>query len=529
MKQKKLAITLLGAGLLLNPMNAFALNKSETVYVNLNYDGSAYKTVVSNHLSFLDENDTIDDTELKNILNINGNETFTQNDQKIVWKSTGSDIFYRGDTEKNLPIETEISYFLNEEKKDPEEMLGQEGKITIKIHFKNNAKKITRVNGKYETMYTPFVTMVGTMLDSTVNKNITITNGKVTSTGTRDILMGIASPGLYDSLKIDELKTLDEVTIEYTTTSFELNNIYLVSSPKMLEETDLDIFKNLNGVYGNIDTLQENMDILEKGIKDLATGADSLANGSKDLVNGLKSAVQGVESLKQGSISLDNGLQEVLNALNEASTKLNSAFDTQILTQLKMLSAQNTKAIQTLLASTNKTEEELATIYQNYDLANTTPTNENLLAVKNTYELITLLKANNEALTKMLTTIDSLSKQLNTLVNTLTTALQQLESGATELSQGLTDLQKGINKIYAGAKELNKGTNAVKTGANTLSIGAETFNSQGIHTLSNYANKMQNYSNKLEALVNLSKDYHGFTSNNADNSIFIAKVNSLTK
>ena len=89
-----------------------------------------------------------------------------------------------------------------------DDMLGLSGKVSITVSYKNNDKHIVRVNGKLETLYTPFVVMFGTVLDNETNSNISVTNGKVTSNGTKSIIAALATPGLYESLNLQELKDL---------------------------------------------------------------------------------------------------------------------------------------------------------------------------------------------------------------------------------------------------------------------------------------------------------------------------------
>ena len=78
-------------------------------------------------------------------------------------------------------------------------------------------------------------------------------------------------------------------------------------------------------------------------------------------------------------------------------------------------------------------------------------------------------------------------------------------------------LSSSINKLAKGSKEINKGTN-------TLSQGINKFNKEGINTLNNYSNSLKRYSSKAEALIDLSKNYKGFTCNNSDETLFINKV-----
>ena len=46
------------------------------------------------------------------------------------------------------------------------------------------------------------------------------------------MLVALTAPGLYESIGLEDLKSLNNVEINYTTTNFTLNNIYLVATPK---------------------------------------------------------------------------------------------------------------------------------------------------------------------------------------------------------------------------------------------------------------------------------------------------------
>ena len=196
---------------------------SETIYSTLDFYGTEKTKTISNHLSFVGSEPIEDETELKEILNISGKETFHLNGDKLLWDNEQKDIFYEGETEKNLPIKTTIKYYLNEEEKTVEELLGKEGKIKIVLNFENLEKQNIKVNGKTEELYTPYVTTIGTILKNA--KNISVENGKIVNTGSKAILLGLASPGLYESLKLEKFKNLNQIIIEYETTSFELQNL----------------------------------------------------------------------------------------------------------------------------------------------------------------------------------------------------------------------------------------------------------------------------------------------------------------
>ena len=57
-------------------------------------------------------------------------------------------------------------------------MLGKSGKIKIEITYTNHDKHQVKVAGKEETLYTPFVVTSATVISSSNNKNVEVTNGK---------------------------------------------------------------------------------------------------------------------------------------------------------------------------------------------------------------------------------------------------------------------------------------------------------------------------------------------------------------
>lgn len=521
--KKKLLTTVLVGTLLLSPTNAFALTKNETVYVNLNGDGSINKSTVTNHLFNKETSSLEDETELKELLNINGKETYTLNGNKLTWDTNGKDIFYSGISEKELPIKVTTTYYLNGEETELKNILKKEGTVKIVFHFQNDLKQTVKVNGIYQTVYTPFFVTMGTMFDSNVS-NVTITNGKVVDTGSRNMVIGIASPGLYESLGMSEFSSMDTITLEFDTESFTLPNIYMVATPKLLSDTDFNIFSKLNSLTSDINLLQENMDALESGAKQLEEGSDSLVSGASSIASNLKTVSTSLTQLESGSISLKEGLTTLKSSLENASSSM--TMDSTSIQNLMTLKETNTKTISTILSKTGMTYEELQTVYVSNNLSTYEGDNETYLALKEAYELSTLLSKNNEAITSMLTNLNTISTTLNSMMSSLNDALTQLETGATTLSNGLTQVKTGVSKLSSGADALYNGAQELSTGASTLASGASTFNTEGIQKLSAYASKIQNYSNKIEAMTRLSENYSGYASDNASETIFVYKISS---
>lgn len=536
-KLKQILNVTIVTSLVFIPMNAFALTKKETIYTNLDYNGVPTKTTVSNHLYIDSKEDIVDNTELEDILNINGKEKFKLTDNNLVWENSGKDIFYEGTTNKESLISIKAKYYLNDKETNVKDMLGKKGKVKIELTFTNNSYL------EEKNIYTPVVATIGTIINSKQNSNVEISTGKVLDTGTKNIIVGIVAPGLYESTNLEELKDLNEVTITYDTTKFSLNNIYIIATPKLLSESDFDVFNKIDNLSSSINIIQDSMNKLESGANELENGSITLSNGTSELKNGLNNVLGALNKLENGSITLDNGLKEIVNELNNASNMLqNNDINSSIL-QLEALKQQNTLAINNLKA----TNLNLETNYNTYQLASFTSETDlinyftsqgldsnsinNLVTLKKTYEansnLVILLEANNTAINQTINSLSTLTSEVNNLINELNYALSELENGANSLGNGLGELKVGVDKLYNGSISLDEGANKLSNGTTTLKNGISKLNKDGINVIYNYSNKFKSYSDKAKEMVELSKEYNGYTSNNAENTIFIYKMQSI--
>jgi putative membrane protein len=516
---------------------ASALTKNETVYTKLNYDGTVSNVTVTNQLVSNKKEEIEDESELLEILNLKGNEKLQVEGKSLKWQSDGKDIFYQGTSEKTPDIQVNVEYFLDDEKVDVNSILGKKGHIKIVYNFTNNMKNTVTVNGQKEELYTPFLVTLGTMISQDTNQNLSISSGKVITNGTKYMVLGMSSPGLYESLKIEELKDLNTITLEYDTTSFSLSQTYFVMTPKLLEEEDLSIFDDLKDVYRSLDSLKENMDVIEEGTTTLKEGTVSIKDGSQTITDSLNKVLTSVKALESGSKKVTSGLNDVLTSLKAAESSM--SFDNETYQSLSTLKSGNDAAI-TKLKAVNETYESTYTTYQlktatQETLAALVPAEqvEKLLTLKETYEgnetLITLLEKNNEAITKVLSTFETLQTTISSMISNLEEGVGTLYTGSSQISTGLTSLQTGLEKIYNGSVSLSKGTNQLEEGATTLESGVKRFNKEGISKLIGYKNKVASYTNKIEALTELSKEYNGYASSNSTNTVFVSTISSLKK
>ncbi len=334
--------------------------KEETVYVNADANGGVKEITVSNWLkNGAGAGELTDITELADVVNVKGDETFTQDGNTYIWAADGRDIYYQGTTSAALPVNVKVSYYLDEEEIAPTELAGRSGRVKIRFDYENLCRQQTVIGGEETELCVPFVAASTMVLDSDRFVNVQAENGRILSDGKNTIVAGVAMPGLYDSLDFLNLDGFEDVDIpEYVevtadVTDFKLGMTATILMPDVfgdLNTDDMDGFDDLkddieelnDATYELIDgcielddgvkELKDNMpDLwdgaveLDDGAAELNDGAWELDDGAKDLRDGAKKLNEGARDLRDGAKELDQGagtLQAGLGLLNGNLPKL---------------------------------------------------------------------------------------------------------------------------------------------------------------------------------------------------------------
>lgn len=535
--KKKFVLASLILAICLYPITSFALEKEETVYSKLNYDGSVKSTIVTEHLINKEKENSLSDlTDLENITNINSNSKFNLKNNSITWQANGKDVFFQGITQKKLPITISIKYYLDGKETSLKDLIGKKGHIDINFDYQNILSNTVNINGQDQTLYTPFLIATVTNISSKYNSNVVVTNGKVIDNGLGYMAICLSTPGLYESLEISELEKLNHVTISFDTTKFETSSIYMVATPKIFDLTDLNIFDKLDQVYGKIDTLQVTMNQIQSGSEKLLTNLEILSDGNNQVAFNLNLVLDNLEKINNGSIELDEGLNQILANLNqtlasfgnmdEKIASINTLIEKNnqtinILSNIKNIYNDNNLANMTILDIQNISDEYVS-VEQKQQLI-TAKTLTESLNLNSEESIISLLTANNYALNQSIEAFNS----INDAITKLTTYLPQLENGAKELSDGLTNLKNGVAILNEKVGLLANGSSELKNGMSTLNNGIVSFNNQGINTLTNYSYDANMLTSKIKNLSSLSQNYQSFSikgDNTISNTKFILVV-----
>lgn len=538
---KKMAICMLVLSMY-TPVSA--LSKTETVYSKLNYNGEVTDTIVNELLVNDKELDTINDySTLTDIINISDDNEFTNDNNKLTFNAMGKNVMYQGKSVKKLPITTIVTYKLNGKSIKLDDLLGKSGNVTINIKYINNEK--------HGNLYTPFVITTTTMIDSN-NSNVTINNGKTIENGSKNLVVGISAPGLYESLNLEGLKGLDTITINYDTKSFELPSIYSVVTTKLLEDADLSKFDKLDTLYESTSKLQDNMNLICKG-------SNTLSQGSTTLLTELKSSINTISKDKSDALSDEqiNGITKTtLDTIDKTYTdKYKESIANSAWEEVKK-SMQNSsdKTVEGYVkeAVTNAVTNYIETNYkEDYDkciagqleYSKTGVANENLLSCKvieevknsNEVKLITqaVLSASSSVANKTSMYIaENVSKSVsvNTSVETAKkTATMVSENVSKNVSNAVKDTilkntVSSLNELYTGISKLDNGIKELDTSLNT-------YNEQGINEISNIVNNnVKTLSNNVKELTKLANNYKSYGGSKTNGSTkFIMVIDSKKK
>ena len=150
--------------------NAF---KDETVYVLCNNDASIKDIIVSDWLKNPGALSSLADcSTLTDIENVKGDETFTEAGTALNWNASGSDIYYKGKSDKELPVGVTMTYTLNGKRVDPDAIKGQSGHLVIEWHYENRTAVTRTVAGKSRRIAVPFLAASTAILDTNLFKNV---------------------------------------------------------------------------------------------------------------------------------------------------------------------------------------------------------------------------------------------------------------------------------------------------------------------------------------------------------------------
>ena len=533
-------------------MPAFAagkssFSKSETVYAVMNGDGSIKSTTVSEHLySASGLANVTDKTTLTDIQNTESDAEFTQNGEELVWNTNDTDVYYKGNTDKALPIDVKVTYALDGQEAALEDVIGKSGHLTVTVNLKNNETGTVNVNGKDRTIVTPLITAVGVILGGDAS-NVTAEHGMIESAAKSSVAAFVTLPGVKDSLsgllpdEVDSIEDYlqDTVTVEADVEDFTCPQVMVACATSTAALGTSNVFD-----LSSINDLTDGINQLNDAMSQLMDGASQLVDGTSQLAGGVLALLDGANTLNNGAAALDDGLGRLTNGLDTLSAN-NAALNAgaQQVADGVLASANKTlkegglidedmtwsnyeAVIDNILTMNDKTlaagrKKMVRTIWEQapsfkdsqLDLAlylSATKTNHDLEAalklmqnfdasmLTGALEMVTNADAKNTAKAELkyqvensqdMADVRALKTSLSQIqffvssVNQYTAGVQTAADGAHSAKDGSAQLAAGTKTLYDGVNTLNTGAGQLNDGAGQLNDGLNQFNEEGISKL----------------------------------------------
>lgn len=504
----KKIVSLLVAGLLFfsatTPAYA-AIFRDETVYVQLNHDGSVKETEVVTRLSGEDsgsEFKTYGKYDTFTML-VDGVEPKKDQDTYI-WSMEDlkkNDIYYSGTLKKELPLNLSIDYYFDGKKVSADEIAGKTGhfKLEIKVGKSDMAAQIS----------------LPLTLDHFSN---VITDGLNTVVGKTMQIVFVHLPGSEGSY-----------VVEGDTKEFTLNSIQIAGSYQSFKPGDdtmkeFDRFKDaLNRINGSLGQLAGGSSQIAKALHDANDGVSQIgaglfkANGGfatylqsmKPLGEGMVQFAKGVAQAQEqakGMLQLMQGLSQV-QELSEQAEKISTALH-ELRLGYENLNQGHSQVAEGIAEIARNHEQILAggaALNQNPESAplyqallqesaglNALAQNASLLQGKDREALSALIQMDHgfseisKALKALSAGIQQMASQ-NPNSREAVAQLQQLLNRSEQLKKGLLEFEAGGNQLFGGyisiengLSELILGMSKLEAGQNQMTGGIYAVQHQGI-------------------------------------------------
>ena len=533
-------------------MPAFAagkssFSKSETVYAVMNGDGSIKSTTVSEHLySASGLANVTDKTTLTDIQNTESDAEFTQNGEELVWNTNDTDVYYKGNTDKALPIDVKVTYALDGQEAALEDIIGKSGHLTVTVNLKNNETGTVNVNGKDRTIVTPLITAVGVILGGDAS-NMTAEHGMIESAAKSSVAAFVTLPGVKNSLsgllpdEVDSIEDYlqDTVTVEADVEDFTCPQVMVACATSTAALGTDNVFD-----LSSINDLTDGINQLNDAMSQLMDGASQLVDGTSQLAGGVLALLDGANTLNNGAAALDDGLGQLTNGLDTLSannaalnagaqqvadgvlasanktlkegglidedmtwSNYEAVIDNILTMNDKTLAAGRRKIVRTiweqapsfkdsqldlaLYLSATKTNHDLEAalkMMQNFDASMLTGALEmvtNADAKNTIHEELKYQIKNSQDIADVRALKTSLSQIqfFVSSVNQYTAGVQTAADGAHSAKDGSAQLAAGTKTLYDGVNTLNTGAGQLNDGAGRLNDGLNQFNEEGISKL----------------------------------------------
>ncbi|MRH41426.1 YhgE/Pip domain-containing protein [Aquibacillus halophilus] len=442
--------------------------KDEVVYATLSATGEQQEIYVVNNFDIKEEGTVFDYgtyTSLKNLTDLSEME---QNNNVVQFSAPKGKFYYQGNmNEQPLPWDISLSYTLDGEKINPDELLGSEGHVEIQIETSANEQ----VNSVFHKNY---LLQISLTLDPAIYSNIEAPDGTIANAGKNKQITFTVMP-----------EKEGKFSVAANVVDFELKGIDIsaVPSSMSIDSPDMDeMTGDIESLTDAIAEINNGVGDLEQGVSELNDGVLGLRNGSAQYKNGISELSGSSSELVHASKSIDEALVTMSNSLSKNAEQM----DFSQLTELQEGLTQLAKGLNQTADGLDLLKENYATAYSALDKAITAIPDHEISEeqIKALYNIIeTEDTANKKVVDQLIETysaartakgtyssvkegFDAVDPTLTEVSGSIRKVGTNLTSMATELSSSLenmnvsesfTQLQEGLATLSANYKQFHSG------------------------------------------------------------------------
>lgn len=483
-------------------------SKDEVVYATLSASGERQDVYVVNIFDMVKEGNIVDYGTYSNVKNLTDLSEIDQDQDRITFTAPEGKFYYQGDkNDAQLPWDITISYFLNGEQIDPEQLAGQDGDVEINIQTAAN-EQVDRV------FFENYMLQISLNLAPDVFDDIE-TDGVVANAGENKQVTFTVMP-----------EQAGDLSVKADVVDFELQGMEIAAIPQSMsiDAPDMgEITGEMQTLADAIKEISNGVGELNSGVSDLNSGVIGLRDGSGQYRDGISEINEGSSGLVDASVSIDEALAMMSEALGGNSDELDLSALEELpgglielagglqqtaagLAELKENYALAYDALdEAILAIPDHeiTDDQIETLYMSGAdrevVGQLVDTYVAALTAKGTYVVTKqafsavgpTLNQMNDGITDMASTVEAMATEislslegmdvadsigeLQTGLATLSNNYSEFHTGLIGYTDGVAQLSSSYQGVHAGIVELADGTGELETGVGELDAGTDTL------------------------------------------------------
>lgn len=493
-------------------------DKVEVVYVTSDAYGEIKNIEVETTLKAKEDGELKDVNVLNNVINTSGNEDHDVEDDTLVFENHGSDITYKGNINKDLPVNVKLTYYLDDKEVMVEDLAHKSGHLKIVVDYINNTK-------------VPFLCLTTMMLSDRVS-NIKVENGKLLSLGDTKMVVLYGEPGLKDSLMLykvdtfDDIKLNDSAYIEADVEDFTLDYTATIVSNGLFKEIKDEDLNKLSSSLNDLSDLNEKIDDIKDASKKLKDEGNNLKNGVdklNDAINGLDKGISEynnnnisqIGSMIDGISLLATSLDDLLKDTNVSNLKDNVNMCASILDSIEV----NLNLIISIKNDVDSNNENIDKIDVNQ--INDEETKNAILALKK----IDLSGVDLEKLNDIKNNINDIKNDLSSF-NTLNVDTTTIKEECVGLSANKELLVGGMNEIANGSSSLKSVINKLNENMHNMTNAINEFSDKMNEAIDDSSDDLNKFSG--DDMKNIVNNIKILKNNDINYDTFVGKLDGMT-